>query len=176
MKLVACMLLAIVLLGGCLPVYQQHEIASIRAVGVTGAVPAGDDAYRQIESTLDGLSVIFRDRGFTSPIETWLHQHGKRYDYGYYLTGERLYSDGYVYSGVHDTIAQCTVEIDRKTASLRFIESEWPRKSGVFPMAERQRQHMRDTARLVGDYLRKRLPSHDVQVSIDFRPPHVTKA
>ena len=143
---------------------------------MTGTRPAGDDAYQQIETTLDGISAIFRQRGFTAPLESWAHRHGKRYDYGYYLTGERLYGNGYVYSGVQDTIVQCTVEIDRKKASLRFIESEWPRKSGVFPMSESQRQYIRDTARLIGVYLRQHLPSHDVEVSIDFGPPHVTKA
>jgi hypothetical protein len=158
---------ALALLTGCLPVYEQQQIASIQAVGVVGRGITGDAAYTHIESTLDGLSAIFRKRGFTAPLEQWAHKHGKRYEYGYYLTGERTYGNGYVYSGVKGSIVQCTVEIDRKKASLHFSESEWPQKSGVFPMSESQRQYIRETARIVADYLRRTLPSHDVQVTID---------
>lgn|SRR5262249_35085170 len=164
------------LLSGCTLAYDQHQIASIHVAGVTGSGASRDTSYREIESTLDGLTAVFRQRGFTAPLEAWTHQHGKRYDYAYYLTGERVYSNSYVYSGVRDTIVQCIVEIDRKKASLRFTESEWPRKSGIFPMSEDERQHIRGTAGLVGAYLREQLPSHNVHVAIDFGPPHVTKA
>jgi hypothetical protein len=159
------------LLSGCLPVYEQHQIASIHAAGVVGNGVAGDAAYNHIESTLDGLSAIFKKRGFTAPLEQRTQRHGKRYEYGYYLTGERTYGNGFVYSGVKGTIVQCSVEIDRKKASLRFIESEWPQKSGIFPMTESQRQYIRETARIVADYLRRTLPSHSVQTSIDEQPP-----
>jgi len=162
-------------LSGCVPEIQQHEIASIHAVGITGGHSARDETHQQIESILDGLSRLFRKRGFSAPLESWARNHGKRYEYGYYLSGERIYGNSYVYSGVKDTIVQCTVSIDRQKASLQFTEMEYPRKSGRFPMPESQRKHVRDTARIVADYLRQRVPTHEVQVSIDFGPPHVTK-
>jgi hypothetical protein len=167
MKSLTVASLAFLSLVSCLPVYQTRQIAAIHAVGVTGGQPAGDAAYRTIESTLDGVSAIFRRRGFTTPLETFARSRGKRYEIAYYLTGERLYSDSYLYSKAQEGNGQCTLEIDRKTAVLRFSEAEWPRKSGIFPMSERQRQYMRDTARIVADYLRQNLPSHYVEVSFD---------
>jgi hypothetical protein len=155
--------------------YDQHQIASIHAVGITGNARL-DVAYQQIESTRDGLTTVFRQHGFTCPGESWAHSHGKRYEYGYYLTGERTYGVGYLYEAVHHPIVQCVVGIDRKKATLTFTESEWPIGSHAFPLSEQHRQHVRDTARAAADYLRRHLPSHDVQVSIDFGPAHVTNA
>ena len=164
------------LLASCSIAYDQHQIAVIHAVGVTGPGASLDVSYREIESTLDGVTSILRKAGFQWTTEDWTHSHGKRYDYGYYLTGERVYNMGFLYSAVEHPYVQCIVEINRKNATLRFFESEWPFGSHGFPLSEPVRQHVRDTARVTGDYLRRHLPSHDVQVSIDFGPPHVTKA
>jgi len=155
--------------------YDQHQIASIHAVAVTGNTHL-DSAYREIEYTLDGLTDVFRQHGFTYFNERWAHSHGKRYDYGYYLSGERTYGLSYVYGAVQHPIVQCVVGIDRKKVTLTFMESEWPIGSHAFPLSEQRRQHVRDTARAAADYLRRHLPSHNVQVSIDFGPPHATNA
>ena len=161
----------LLVLGGCLPHYEQHQIASIRAVGVTGERERGDAAYRDIESTMDGLVAIFRQRGFTDPLEARTRREGKRYRYAYHLSGERTYQNGYVYSGWKQSLVQCTVEIDRRKAVLRFGESEGPRQSGSFPLPESQRQHVRDTARLAAEYLRRTLPSHRAEIVVDEQPP-----
>lgn len=164
------------LLGSCTFAYDQHEIATIHAAGVTGRGNSLDASYREIENTLGGLTVVLHHAGFESTTQEWARSQGKRYEYGYYLTGERVYDMGFLYRAIEHPFVQCTGEINRKSVSLQFSESEWPFGSHEFPLSERVRQHVRDTARLAGDYLRSRLPSHDVQISIDFGPPHRTKA
>ena len=161
----ATFLVALTMIG-CSPAFESRQIASIHAVGVTGPARL-DRAYTQIESTLDGLTAIFQREGFDWPGKNWAHAHGKKYEYGWYLTGERTYGIGYVYRPAERSFAQCTVEINRKTAKLTFFESEWPFKSGRFPLTNEQREHIRRTARFAAEYLRQKLPSHDVQISFE---------
>jgi hypothetical protein len=163
------------LLSSCEFAYEQHQIAAIHAVGIVGSDVQIDAGYRSIESVLDGLTAVFAQNGFIWPGAAWAHRQGKRYEYAYYLTGERVYELSYVYQAVQHPIVQCSVQIDRKKVSLRFEESEWPLHSHIFPLTEENRQHVGATARIVGDYLRRHLPSHNVEVSIDFGPPHATK-
>jgi len=161
----APLVIALILVS-CSPAFESRQIASIHAVGVTGPGRL-DQAYAQIESTLDGLTAVFQREGFDWPGKNWAHTHGKKYEYGWYLTGERTYGIGYVYRPAEHSFAQCTVEINRKTVRLTFFESEWPFKSGQFPLTNGQREHIRHTARIAADYLRQKLPSHDVQISFE---------
>jgi hypothetical protein len=153
-------------MNACSIAPASRQIAYIHAVGITGNV-RHDQEYTEMESILDGLTAIFAREGFRWPGKDWAQAHGKRYDYGWYLSGERVYSLSYVFEPTKDSFVQCTVGIDRKKATLKFFESESPFKSGRFPMTKKNRQHVRATARVVADYLRRRLPSHDAQISFE---------
>ena len=157
-------------LVGCVPQgYEQRQIASIHVPGVVGSSPSQAEGNRQIESTLAGLTALFRERGFHASLQAWAREHGKQFNYGYYLTGERLYTDNFTYGPVQHVLVQCLVSIDRKKASLLLLEEEWPLKSHQFPLPERDRQQVRETARAAADFLRRRLPSHDVGLSFEAK-------
>ena len=155
---------------GCVPRGpEERQIASIHAVGVVGGGASRDEGNRQIESTLAGLTELFRAHGFHESLQAFAREHGKQYSYGYYLTGERLYGDNFTYKPIEHVLVQTLVSIDRKTAKLQFMENEWPMDSHVFPMPERDRQHVRETAHAAADYLRRHLPSHNVELSFDTK-------
>ena len=156
--------------AGCVPqMYEQRQIASIRAVGVVGDRTSRDEGNQHIESTLAGLTTLFQKHGFHASLQEWARKHGKQYNYGYYLTGERIYGENFTYGPVEHVLVQCLVDIDRKKAKLLFLEEEWPMKSHQFPFPERDRQHVRETARAAADYLRRQLPSHTVELSFDTK-------
>lgn len=159
-------ILIALMLVSCSPMLETRQIASIYADGVTSSGRLSD-AYTQIESTLDGLTEILRKEEFYWHGKEWAEAHGKKYDYGWFLTGEREYTLGYTYRPSEHSFAQCTVGINRKTAKLTFFESEWPFESGQFPMSEIHREHIRHSARIAADYLRRKLPSHNVQISFE---------
>jgi hypothetical protein len=162
--------MCVLVLAGCVPqMYEQRQIACIRAVGVVGDGASRNEGDRQIESTLAGLTALFQKHGFHASMQAWARQHGKRYNYGYYLTGERIYDENFTYGPVQHVLVQCLVNIDRKKAKLLFLEEEWPIKSHQFPLSERDRQHVRGAARAAADYLRRQLPSHTVELSFDAK-------
>jgi hypothetical protein len=160
----------VLLLAGCVPqMYEQRQIASVHAVGVVGGAKSRDEGNAQIESTLRGLTTLFERRGFHASLQSWARQHGKQYNYGYYLSGERIYGENFTYGPISHVLVQCLVDIDRKKAKLLFFEEEWPMKSHQFPLPEHDRQHVRETARAVADYLRQNLPSHKVELSFNTK-------
>jgi hypothetical protein len=156
-------------LAGCVPQGpEERQIASIHGVGIVGSGVSRDEGNAQIESTLAGLTTLFREHGFHASLQEWARKHGHQYQYGYYLTGERLYGDNFTYRPIAEPVlVQCLVSIDRKNAKLLILENEWPMKSHVFPLPERDRQHVRETARAAADYLRRHLSSHNVELSFD---------
>jgi hypothetical protein len=158
-------------LAGCVPRGpEERQIASIHAAGIVGGGASRVEGNRQIESTLTGLTALFRERGFQTSLQPWAREHGKQFNYGYYLTGERIYTDNFTYKkSVEHVLVQTLVSIDRKTAKLDFMENEWPMDSHRFPLPERDRQHVRETARAAADYLRQHLPSHQVELSFETK-------
>ena len=121
--------IGVLLLAGCVPqMYEQRQIASVHAVGVVGGAVSRDEGNAQIESTLGGLTTLFQRRGFHASLQAWARQHGKQYNYGYYLSGERIYGENFTYGPIGHVLVQCLVDVDRKKAKLLFLEEEWPMK------------------------------------------------
>jgi hypothetical protein len=148
-----------------------RNIALVRVGGVTGHTIPSQRTYDRIERVIDGLTPVLADFDFVPPEELGFYRpFGDRYHVSYFLTGERTYSVSFILRSARPALVQCGIQIDRKNAVASFTEMDHPSGSGRFPTSDAQRQRVRAAARSLGDYFRRTLPTHDVNVT--FSTPY----